>query len=273
MAQRWSMPHMPSQRRMADMVVVPTTPMVRRIDAQDLRDALAMGWRDFMASPTQLLFLGVLYPLVGLVAGRAAYGGDMLPLLYPLVGGLAFVGPIAAVGLYELSRRRERDEPVSWLNTLDVFRSRAIWSIAALGLLMLTLFVLWLGAAQLVYDTTLGALHPASAGAFVRLLFTTPEGWQMIVLGNAVGVVFGAVALALSVVSFPMMLDREVDWVTAMQTSVRAVMANPGTMALWGMIVVAALALGCLPAFVGLAVVMPVLGHATWHLYRMTVRG
>lgn len=270
MALRWSLPHL-SSHRMADMVMVPTNPVVRRIDAQDLRDALALGWRDFMASPTQLLFLGIIYPLVGLVAGRAAYGGDLLPLFYPLVAGLAFVGPLAAVGLYELSRRREHGQTVSWVDGLEVFRSRAIWSIAALGLLMLTLFVLWLGAAQLVYDWTLGTLQPASVGEFGRLLFTTPEGWQMIVLGNAVGLVFGAVALALSVVSFPMMLDRDVDWIIAMQTSVRVVMTNPGTMMLWGAIVVAALVAGCLPAFVGLAIVMPVLGHATWHLYRRCV--
>ena len=153
MAQRWSMPHMPGRPmagRMADMVMVPDDTRIRRIDAQDLREVLALGWRDFLDSPTQLLFLGVIYPLVGLVAGRAAYGGELLPLFYPLVAGLAFLGPLAAVGLYELSRRRERGQPASWLNTLDVFRSRAIWSIAALGLMMLTLFVLWLGAAQLV---------------------------------------------------------------------------------------------------------------------------
>lgn len=269
MANRWYMPD--HKVPLADMLVVPEDVRIRSIDALSLGEALALGWRDFLAAPTQLLFLGVIYPLVGLVAARIAYGGDLLPLFYPLVAGLAFVGPLAAVGIYELSRRRERGQPVSWVNALDVFRSRAIWSIAALGLLMLTLYVLWLGAAQIVYDHTLGRLEPESVGAFVNLLFTTPEGWQMIVLGNAVGLIFALATLALSVVSFPMMLDREVDWIIAMQTSVRAVMANPGPMMLWGVIVVALLAIGCLPAFVGLAVVMPVLGHATWHLYRRVV--
>ncbi len=269
MANRWSMPA--HRTLLADMLVVPKDVRIRTIDARSLGEAMALGWRDFLAAPTQLLFLGVIYPLVGLVAARVAYGGDLLPLFYPLVAGLAFVGPLAAVGIHELSRRRERGLPVSWINALDVFRSRAIWSIAALGLLMLTLYVLWLGAAQIVYDLTLGRLRPDSAGAFVDLLFTTPEGWQMILLGNAVGLGFALATLALSVVSFPMMLDREVDWIVAMQTSVRAVMANPGPMMLWGVIVAVALALGCLPAFVGLAVVMPVLGHATWHLYRRVV--
>lgn len=269
MANRWYMPD--HKAPLADMLVVPEDVRIRSIDTLSLGEALALGWRDFLAAPTQLLFLGVIYPLVGLVAARIAYGGELLPLFYPLVAGLAFVGPLAAVGIYELSRRRERGQPVSWTNALDVFRSRAIWSIAALGLLMLTLYVLWLGAAQIVYDHTLGRLEPGSVGAFVHLLFTTPEGWQMIVLGNAVGLIFALATLALSVVSFPMMLDREVDWIIAMQTSVRAVMANPGPMMLWGVIVVALLAIGCLPAFVGLAIVMPVLGHATWHLYRRVV--
>ncbi|PWC36634.1 cytochrome C oxidase subunit I [Azospirillum sp. TSO35-2] len=256
---------------LSDRLVVPHDIRIRRIDAHTLGESLALGWRDFLAAPTQLLFLSVIYPLVGLVAARAAYGGDLLPLFYPLVAGLAFVGPLAAVGVYELSRRREDGKPVSWVNALDVFHSRAIWSIAALGLLMLTLYVLWLGAAQIVYDHTLGRLQPDSVGAFAHLAITTPEGWQMIVLGNAVGLIFAMTALALSVVSFPMMLDREVDWIIAMQTSIRAVMANPGPMALWGVMVTALLVLGCLPAFVGLAVVMPVLGHATWHLYRRVV--
>ncbi|MBP2298636.1 DUF2189 domain-containing protein [Azospirillum picis] len=270
MAHRWYMPD--HQAPLADMLVVPRDIRIRPIDAGMLLDALALGWRDFLAAPTQLLFLGIIYPLVGLVAARVSFGGDLMPLFYPLVAGLAFVGPLAAVGIYELSRRREQGQPASWINTLDVLRSKAIWSIAALGLLMLTLYVLWLGAAQLVYDHTLGRLEPDSVSGFTNLLFTTPEGWQMIVLGNAVGLLSAVTALALSVVSFPMMLHRGTDWITAMQTSIRVVMANPGPMMLWGAIVVVALALGCLPAFVGLAVVMPVLGHATWHLYRQAVR-
>jgi uncharacterized membrane protein len=271
MTLRVSLPHMTGHRRIADLLMVPTNPTVRRIDALDLWESLALGWRDFLEAPTQLLFLGIIYPLVGLIAGRAAYGGDLLPLFYPLVAGLAFAGPIMAVGVYEISRRRERGLPVSWIHTLDVFRSPAIWSIAALGLCLLTLFVGWLGAAQAIYDLTLGRLAPSGAAAFLEQLFTTPDGWAMIVLGNGVGLVFAAVALALSVASFPMMLDREVDWVIAAQTSVRAVMVNRGPMTLWGVMVAAALVIGCIPAFVGLAVVMPVLGHATWHLYRRMV--
>lgn len=274
MAQRWT-----QRLTLADMVVVPEEIAVRRIGMADLRRALRRGIEDFLATPTQLIFLGVIYPLVGLVAARATYGGDLMPLFYPLVAGLAFLGPVVAVGLYELSRRREQGLAVSWTHMLDGFRTRAIWQIAALALVLLTLFVAWLGTAQLIYEATLGrmlgsGLTPAAASTpalFLRDLFGTVEGWQMIVAGNLVGALFGMLVLSLSVVSFPMMLDRGTDAVTAVQTSLRAVMTNPLPMLAWGVVVTFALLLGSLPAFVGLAVVMPVLGHATWHLYRRVV--
>jgi uncharacterized membrane protein len=247
-------------------------PEVRRIDAHDLRDALARGYADFMATPTQLVFLGVIYPLVGLVAARAAAGGDLLPLFYPMVAGLSLMGPVAALGIYELSRRRENGLPVSWLNAFDVVRSPAIGSIVALGLVLCAIFVAWLFTAQLVYRATMGGLPaPDSIGGFASQILGTREGWNLILLGNAVGFLFAALVLTLTVISFPMLLDRNVGIATAVRTSVRAVLANPVPMALWGLIVAALLLLGCLPVFVGLAVVMPLLGHATWHLYRKVV--
>lgn len=247
-------------------------PAVRRIGADDLRDALARGYADFMATPTQLVFLGVIYPLVGLVAARAAAGGDLLPLFYPMVAGLSLMGPVAALGIYELSRRREKGLPVSWLNAFDVLRAPAIGSIVALGLVLCAIFVAWLFAAQRVHEATMGGLPaPDSIGAFVAQVIGTREGWNLILLGNAVGFLFAALVLTLTVVSFPMLLDREVGVATAVRTSVRAVLANPVPMALWGLIVAVLLLLGCLPVFVGLAVVMPLLGHATWHLYRKVV--
>lgn len=264
MAQRWTL---------SEMVVVPEEIAVRRIGMAELGRVLRRGVEDFLAAPTQLVFLGVIYPLVGLVAARATYGGDLMPLFYPLVAGLAFLGPVVAVGIYELSRRREQGLPVSWTHMLDGFRRPAIWQVAALALVLLTLFVAWLGAAQLIYEATLGRLigSDPTPALFLRDLFGTVEGWQMIVAGNLVGALFGMLVLSLSVVSFPMMLDRSTDAVTAVQTSIRAVMANPLPMLAWGVVVTLALLLGTLPAFVGLAVVMPVLGHATWHLYRRVV--
>jgi uncharacterized membrane protein len=247
-------------------------PAVRRIGLPDLRDALARGYADFMATPTQLVFLGIIYPLVGLVAARAAAGGDLLPLFYPLVAGLSLMGPVAALGIYELSRRREQGLEASWVNAFDVLRSPALGSIVALGLLLCAIFVAWLFAAQAVYQMTMGRLPaPGSVGEFAGQVLGTREGWNLILLGNAVGFLFAVLVLTLTVISFPMLLDRNVGVATAVRTSVQAVMANPAAMAAWGLIVAALLLLGCLPVFVGLAVVMPLLGHATWHLYRKVV--
>jgi len=247
-------------------------PAIRTIDLSDLREALWRGWQDFVETPTQLLFLGIIYPVIGLVAARAAAGGHLLPLFYPLVAGLSIMGPFAALGIYELSRRREAGQEASWVNAFDVLRSPAIGSIAGLGLFLGIVFVAWLYAAQLVYDLTMGHLPPPqSVGDFARQVFDTDAGWRLIVLGNLVGFLFAAVVLTLTVVSFPMLLDRNVSLAEAVRTSVRAVRANPVMMAVWGLIVAALLLLGCLPLFVGLAVAMPLLGHATWHLYRRVV--
>jgi uncharacterized membrane protein len=247
-------------------------PAIRRIGLHDLRDALARGWEDFTATPTQLIFLGIIYPLVGLIAARAAAGGPLLPLLYPMVAGLSLMGPLAAIGIYELSRRRERGLDVSWVNAFDVLRSPALGAIVALGVLLCAIFVAWLFAAQLVYQATMGGLPaPASIGELAEQVFGTEAGWTLILFGNAVGFLFAVLVLTLTVVSFPLLLDRDVGLRVAVRTSVRAVLANPVTMAAWGLIVAALLVLGCLPIFVGLAVVMPLLGHATWHLYRRVV--
>jgi uncharacterized membrane protein len=247
-------------------------PVVRKIGLSDLRDALARGYADFMATPTQLIFLGIIYPLVGFVVARAAAGGDLLPLLYPMVAGLSLMGPVAALGIYELSRRREHGLEVSWVNAFDVLRSPALGSIVALGLILCVIFVAWLLAAQAIFQMTMGRLpFPSSVSGFVGQVLGTQQGWSLILLGNAVGFLFAVLVLTLTVVSFPMLLDRNVGLTTAVRTSVRAVVANPATMATWGFIVAVLLLLGCLPIFVGLAVVMPLLGHSTWHLYRRVV--
>jgi uncharacterized membrane protein len=255
------------------MLVDQGEPVIRKIGMQDLREALAKGYADFMATPTQLIFLGVIYPLIGLLAGRAAAGGDLMPLFYPMVAGLSLMGPVAALGIYELSRRRERGQPVSWLNAFDVLHSPALGSIVALGLLLCVIFVAWLFTAQFVYQATMGDLRPGSVTEFARLVLTTAPGWKLILIGNAVGFLFALLVLTLTVISFPMLLDRNVGVRMAVRASVKAVMLNPGTMAMWGLIVAVCLVLGSIPLFVGLAVVMPVLGHATWHLYRKVVSG
>jgi uncharacterized membrane protein len=246
-------------------------PRIRRIGAADLWDALALGFRDFWAMPTHVIFLGLIYPVVGLVLARMVFGYDVLPLLFPLVAGFALIGPVAALGIYELSRRREQGLEANWTHAFGVFKSPSIGSIVTVGCLMLALFAIWLDAAQWLYQAGFGKAPPDSIGSFVDAVLTTSAGWAMIVEGNLLGFVFAVVAMTLSVISFPMLLDRRVGAITAIVTSIRAVAANPVAMALWGLIVAGALVLGSLPFFVGLAIVVPVLGHATWHLYRKLV--
>ncbi|HZH51886.1 MAG TPA: DUF2189 domain-containing protein [Microvirga sp.] len=246
-------------------------PLVRCIGPADLRDALVAGIEDFKAMPTHAFFIVLIYPVLGLVLARLIFGSDVLPLLFPIMSGFALVGPFAAIGLYEISRLREAGHEFTLSHAARILRSPAIGSIVALGVLLLVVFVTWLITAQLLYRATFGTYTPVSVSGFLHEVLTTGRGWALILAGNLLGVVFSAVVLAISVVSFPMLLDRDVSAAAAVRTSIRAVAANPGTMALWGLIVAGALVLGFLPLFFGLAVVLPVLGHATWHLYRRVV--
>ncbi|MEO8714428.1 MAG: DUF2189 domain-containing protein [Acetobacteraceae bacterium] len=243
-------------------------PEVRRIGIGDIRAALAAGLADFGAARTDIVLLCVIYPVAGLVFGRLAFGYGVLPLLFPLVAGFALIGPFAAIGLYELSRRREQGAEIGWGDAFGVFRSPSFGAILRLGIMLTGLFLLWLVVAQGLYDLTLGPDQPVSAAAFFHDVFHTWAGWILIVVGVGIGFLFAVVAMAISVVSFPMLLDRaDVTVETAIGTSLRAVRTNKGTMAVWGFVVVAGLVIGSIPLLIGLAIVMPVLGHATWHLY------
>lgn len=247
-------------------------PEVRRIGVADIRDAITRGVQDFAAARTDVILLCVIYPIAGLIFARLVSGYGVVPLLFPGVAGFAIVGPFAAIGLYELSRRRERGQDVRLVDAFGVLRSPSFPAILRLGLMLTGLFVLWLFVAEGIYALTLGPDQPATAGAFFHEVFTTPRGWALIVFGIGIGFIFAVVAMCMSVVSFPLMLDREdVTAETAVATSIRAVRMNPGPMAVWGFVVAAGLVLGCIPLLVGLAIVMPVLGHATWHLYRRLV--
>jgi uncharacterized membrane protein len=247
-------------------------PVVRRIGIADLRASLAEGYADFEAYRSDVLFLGVIYAVAGLVIGRIAFGMDMLPLLFPLASGFALLGPLAAIGLYELSRRREQGAPVTWINAFDVFRAPAIGSIAVLGAGLVAIFLLWILAAWIIFQNTLGPQPPTAIGDFVDAVLNTGAGHTMIIVGIGVGFLFAVVAMAISVVSFPLLLDHDVGLDTAVKTSVRAVIRNPRAMAIWGAVVAAGLVLGSIPALIGLVLVVPILGHATWHLYRRVVQ-
>jgi uncharacterized membrane protein len=245
-----------------------SVPRVRRIGWTDLKEVLRQGFEDFGAYRTDVIFLCLLYPIVGLVLSRLIWGYGAVPLLFPLASGFALIAPFFAVGLYEMSRRREAGRAEGWADAFGVAKSPALGSIMGLGLLLLALFVLWLGAAHIIWLVTLGPEPPVSLAAFANDVLTTGAGWTMILVGMAVGFVFALAVLVLSVVSFPLLLDRDVGMGTAIATSIEVVRENPGTMALWGLVIAGLLLVGSIPLLLGLAIVFPVLGHATWHLYR-----
>jgi uncharacterized membrane protein len=245
--------------------------VIRHITPSDLWSALAHGIDDFVAMPSHAVFLCVVYPLLGIFLIGLTLGNEWLPLAFPIAAGFALVGPLAAIGLYELSRRREAGLDSSSSHAFDVLHSPSFGAIVALGLLLMAIFLIWLAVAEAVYIANFGYHGPDSVGQFVHDVFTTRAGWTMIVVGTGVGFLFAVLVLTISAISFPLLLDRDVGAAVALSTSIRVVAKNPATMALWGLIVAALLVLGSIPFFLGLTVVMPVLGHATWHLYRRAV--
>jgi uncharacterized membrane protein len=244
---------------------------IRRIGLRDVGEALARGFDDLGAYRADVVFLCIVYPLVGLLLARAALDADFLPLVFPLMSGFALIGPFAAVGLNEMSRRREMGQEPTWANGFKVFRSPALGRILVLGLILAVLFLVWIGIAHAIYRGTLGPKPPTSLQQFTQDVLYTRAGWTMAAVGIGVGFLFALAAFAISVVSFPMLLDRNVSLETAVGTSLRAVMENPVVLGFWGLVNTAGLVVGSIPALLGLVIVMPVLGHATWHLYRRIV--
>jgi uncharacterized membrane protein len=246
-------------------------PGVRHLSVRDLREILRKGIEDFGACRTDVAFLCVFYPLIGILLAWIAFNRNLLPLLFPVMSGFALIGPVAAVGLYEMSRQREMGVEPDWAHAFAVWKSPSFGAILTLGLMLFGVFLVWILTANGIYYATMGPDYPTSIGAFLREVLTTGAGWTMIIVGCGVGALFAALVLATSVVSFPLLLDRDVGLPTAVITSMRVAAANPVPIAVWGLIVAGGLVLGSIPLFLGLIVVMPVLGHATWHLYRRTV--
>ncbi len=244
---------------------------IRRITAADLRASLADGLADFREKRGDLLFVGLLYPLIGLATAVYFSGGRNIALLFPLFAGLTLLGPLVASGFYELAKRRERGQDSNWWHFFDVFNSKASISIAAVGIGMIGIFCAWIASAAVIYTVFFGPEPPASLTAFLSDLFTTSDGWGMIILGNIVGAVFAVIVLAVSVVSLPLLVDRNVGAAAAVGASLRAFIKNPVILLRWGIMVAAILFVAAIPLLIGLAFALPVLGYATWHLYTRIV--
>ncbi|MFW8595460.1 DUF2189 domain-containing protein [Cribrihabitans neustonicus] len=246
-------------------------PVARKLDMEDILHALAAGLEDFAACRSDAIFLVLFYPLIGIALVVMTLSMNLLPLIVPMIMGFAILGPVAAVGLYEMSSRREAGFEPRWLDALAVLRSPAFGAILVLGFYLAALFIAWLVAADMIYSRTLGPEPPASIMGFVTDVITTREGWIMAITGGAVGAVFAFAALAMSLVSFPLLLDRHVGLPVAVATSLKVIRKSPLVCLTWGVIVGTALVVGAIPFLAGLIIVVPVLGHATWHLYRRAV--
>lgn len=265
------MTHQDSIADLPQSVTADVAPTIRDIGFPDLMDSLVKGFADFKAHPSHYVLAIMIYPVIILLAARIGAGHDILPIVWPLFSGLALISPLVAMGLYEMSRRREKGLVVSVKDGFRVLRSPSLPAIVILSLVLIAIFIAWLVAALWIYDFIFEGARAQSAEEFVTQLFTTTKGLTLAIVGTAVGFVFAVVVLCISVVSFPLLLDRRVSAMTAAKTSFRAVRANPQSMFFWGLMIAVILVLGFLPAFVGLIVVIPVLGHSTWHLYRKVV--
>lgn len=255
----------------AGMEGVFVRPRIRHISVADVFDCLRLGWRDFDRRPSHYAFLCLIYPAAGAVMIGWSLGHDLLPMIYPLMSGFALIGPLLALGLYEISRRLERGEDAQWRDALGVLKNPAWLSLLAMSAYLLALLVGWLMVAQMLYLARFGDFPPATFTRFVEMVMASPDGWTLILWGNFAGLCFAVIALATSIIAFPLLIERDIGAVAAIDTCLRATFANPVPVALWGLVVAVSLAVGMASLLVGLVVILPVLGHATWHLYRKMV--
>jgi uncharacterized membrane protein len=246
-------------------------PRTRHITRADVRAALKRGYADFTKFRSDVLFLVAIYPVIGIVLAFMAFDQALVPMIFPLAAGFCLLGPVAAVGLYEMSRQHESSEDVSWGSALSSLRARNVGPVVVLGLYLLGIFILWMFAAYMIYSWTLGPAAPDSAVTFLNDVFATPAGWAMILLGIGVGAVFAAIVLVISLVSFPMLIDRNAGVPVAVATSLKVARQSPTAVAMWGFMVAGLMVIGSAPLFIGLMIILPWLGHATWHLYRAAV--
>ncbi|ALO44969.1 DUF2189 domain-containing protein [Pseudohongiella spirulinae] len=245
---------------------------IRNISLIDLRESMRRGLDDFFARPTHGIFITLIYALVAVFAALIGLGENPLPLVFPLISGIALIGPLAACGLYELSRRREAGLDYAWWYVFDVFRSPSRGAIALMGLVLAVLFMTWMMTAQALYGAYFGAEQPENMLALLQQVMTTSAGWQLMMSGLFIGFLYSVIVFVTTVVSLPLLIHHKVGLPHAVGVSIAVVLKNWKTMAAWYLLVIAMVALAAVPLFIGLAIVVPVLGHATWHLYRRSCR-
>lgn len=247
-------------------------PAIRQIAISDVFAAIREGYEDFREKPSHYAFVALIYPIAGALLIGWNAGVELLPMVYPLVTGFALLGPLLALGLMEISRRRELGQPADWSNVLDLARSPSLPSLLMMSVYLLTLFMVWLVVSRGLYLSLIGDYPSPGVFAFASGIFDHPNAVAFLFWSNAFGFGLALIALVISLVAFPMLLDRDCGAAAAVATSVRASLANPVPVAVWGLTVAGLLAIGMATLMVGLIVIVPVLGHATWHFYRRLVQ-
>jgi uncharacterized membrane protein len=260
----------PSKTNGADTVIEAAQHDIRKIEIADLIACIEQGLRDFGRAPKYGMFFGAVYAVGGLSIVWSAFSLGYYYLAYPLVMGFALFAPFGAAGTYEVSRRLESGEPLSWSAVLGAVWSRGGMDLVWLALVSLFTFIIWLDVAVFLFLMFYGIDVPTLPQMFNQV-FTTAYGMTFLIIGNALGAIIALIVFSFTAVSPPLLVDRDIDFVTAMATSVRAVVANPRPMLVWAVVIAAALAIAFATLFVALIVIFPVLGHTTWHLYRKLI--
>ena len=243
---------------------------IRKIEIADLMECIAEGVRDFSRAPKYGLFFGAVYAAGGWLILWIAFALGYFYLAYPLMMGFALLAPFGAAGTYEISRRLDAGQPLSWSAVFGGVWTRSGKDLGWLALVSLFTLIIWLDLAVLLFLVFYGAHVPSLTELFTSV-FTTPYGLAFLFVGNGLGAIIALIVFSFTAVSPPLVVDRDVDFVTAMTTSVRAVLANPRTMLAWAAVIGMDLAVSFVTLFVALLVIFPVLGHTTWRLYRRLI--
>ncbi len=246
-------------------------PQVQAITSDDIRAALKSGFSDFLARPVMSGFFGLFYAVFGLVFVWCLVSLGKIWMVIPAVVGFPLVAPFAAAGLYEMSRRLQRSDDFSWSDILGVMADQRKRELGWMAFVTLFIFWVWMYQVRLWLAIILQDASFSDVDGFLSAVFFTPEGWMFLAIGTAVGAFLSAALFAVTVISMPLLLDREVDFVTAMLTSLRAVAESPYVMLTWAAIISVTMVLSLVPAFLGLIFTLPILGHTTWHLYQRAV--
>ncbi len=229
--------------------------------------ALRGGWRDFRTAPAFGLFFSGFYVLGGLVMAAVTFAAGQEWWLIPVIVGFPLIAPFAATGLYEVSRRIEAGMPLVWREVLGTVFAQKDRQMPSMAMVILLMFMFWVFVAHTTFAMFMGVSALTNVTSSPEIVFSGRGLW-MLLFGTLIGGVFAACLFAFTVVGLPLILDREVDFITAIITSIRAVALNPAVMAVWGLLIALLLFFGILPLFLGLFITLPILGHASWHMYR-----